>query len=171
MTQGGDILPDEVVQGPQLLLDVGCLTSRARTLEQAIEEQGEEFRGVAGEERVRGRGKLRWHAAEGLEPRPAFQPYLWKPRGRFQVSEQGEQRDERVEGRSRPHTRAEAAVPAHVEAAPHLGRRRKRQQYPPIVVTHAQGWVEERIPAIDVVGRPQGTDELISSSSACASLS
>src|SRR4029453_17686771 len=72
VTQGGDVLPDEVVKGPQLLLDVGCLTSRARTFEQAIEEQGREVRGVAGEERIRGCGKLRWQAAEGLEPCPAF---------------------------------------------------------------------------------------------------
>src|SRR4029450_2803457 len=142
--QWGDVLPDEVVEGPQLLLDVGCLTSRARTLEQAIDEQGQEVRGVAREERIRGRGKLRWQAAEGLEPRPASQPHLGKPRGRLHVSEPGEQRDERVEGRARPHTRAEATVPAHVEAAPLLGRRRERQQYPSIVVTHPQGWVEER---------------------------
>jgi hypothetical protein len=44
VTQGGDVLPDEGVKGPQLLLDVGCLTSRARTLEQAIDEQGQEVR-------------------------------------------------------------------------------------------------------------------------------
>src|SRR4029453_6818018 len=84
--QWGDVLPDEVVEGPQLLLDVGCLTSRARTLEQAIDEQGQEVRGVAREERIRGRGKLRWQAAEGLEPRPASQPHLGKPRGRLHVS-------------------------------------------------------------------------------------
>ncbi len=130
VTQGGRCPSGRVVKGPQLLRDVGRLASRARTLEQAIEEQGREVRGVAGEERIRGRGKLRWQAAEGLEPRPASQPHLGKPRGRLHVSEPSEQRDERVEGRARPHTRAEAAVPAHVEAAPLLGGRRERQQYP-----------------------------------------
>src|SRR4029450_7347643 len=53
VTQGGDVLPDEVVKDPQLLLDIGCLTSRARTLEQAIEEQGEKVRGGGGGERIR----------------------------------------------------------------------------------------------------------------------